>query len=61
MVVPTLILSGSASAESRSISKDKNYDYGHAGYVQNINSHGEYSYEENEDNNDSHIWNILTV
>lgn len=61
LVVSTLILSGSTSAESKSINKYKNYDYGHGEYGKNVDSHDEYSYEDNEDNNDNHIENILSV
>lgn len=57
LFVSALILSGSVSAESKSINKDKYYDYGHDEYGKNINNHDEYSYDEynNEDNNDNHI------
>jgi len=51
LVVSALIISGSTSAESKSISKDKNYEYGHGEYGTNVDSHDEYSYEDNEDNN----------
>lgn len=63
LVVATLMLSGSANAEYKSVSKDVNYDYVHDEYDQNINSCDEYSYEEcnNEESNENQIWNELSI